>query len=266
MLSTLISGCASVKYQSPPPLSTNNVKHELTKFTLSKQANLALRPLNQGGDILYTQNFGGGGIGVGLLLGPIGALANGAAIESNTDDDVELLKEKLNFNSSEILKKSIDKHSVELAVDGDASIELSPYIYVSKTDNEQLLFASAIIVENKMDKDNYWSGKYMYQTKVKMAKADIADGVSAEEFIALKTELEKGFDELIRLYKEDSKGSLKMEKELTFISDFVSPRFNFEMVGDLVPSDTDRVNIRTVGAVYSLPRDSVTLKFKKTKS
>ena len=64
----------------------------------------------------------------------------------------------------------------------------------------------------------------------------------------------RGFDELIRLYTEDSKRNLKIERKITFFSDFVNPRFNSEMVGDLIPSETDRVNIRTLGAICSLPK------------
>ncbi|WP_017445878.1 hypothetical protein [Gayadomonas joobiniege] len=263
IVSMFMTGCATVKYQSPPPIATNHVTHEVAKSDLLAQTNHTLMHLNQSGDILYQQNFGGGGAGVGILLGPIGVMANTAAIKSNTEDDVEVLKEKLVFNPSELLKRSTDKHQFELTSGNADSIKLSPYIYVSKTENEQLLFASALIVETEPGKKSNWLGKYMYQTSLKMAKSDIADGVSQEEYALLKSALENGFDELIRLYSEDRKGSLKTEQALTFISDFVSPRFNIEMVGDLIPSDANRVNIRTVGGIYSLPRDSVEVKFKK---
>lgn len=266
ILSMLMTGCATVQYQSAPPLTTNLVTHEVAKSNLLTQTNHTLMHLNQSGDILYQQNFGGGGAGVGILLGPIGVMANIAAIESNTEEDVEILKDKLAFNPSEILIKSTGKYQIEVANGNADSIKLSPYIYVSKTENEQLLFASALIVETEPGKKSNWLGKYMYQTPLKMAKSDLADGLDEKEYSLLKSELEKGFDELVRLYSEDRKGNLKTEKALTFISDFVSPRFNIEMVGDLIPSDANRVNIRTVGGVYSLPKDSVEVKFKKSKT
>lgn len=266
IVSIFMTGCATVEYQSPPPLTTNQITHEISKSHLLTQTNNTLKHLNPNEDILYQQNFGGGGVAVGVLLGPFGAMANAAAIESNTEDDIDLLKGKLTFIPSELFKKSASQHQVELVNGNENSIKLSPYIYVSKTENEQLLFASALIVETNPGEKNNWLGKYMYQTTIKMPKSDIADGVNDSEHTLLKTELEKGFDELVRLYTEDRKGNLKKEQELTFISDFVSPRFNFEMVGDLIPSETDRVNIRTYGAVYSLPRNAVEVKLKKSKT
>jgi len=257
-----MSGCATVQYQSPPPLTTNHVTHEIAKSSLLSQTGHTLMHLNQSGDILYQQNFGGGGAGLGILLGPIGVMANIAAIESNTEGDVELLQDKLVFNASELFKKSLDKHQMKTFDGNSESIKLSPYIYVSKTEDEQLLFASALIVETQPGKKSNWLGKYMYQTSLKIAKSDIADGVNKEEYRLLKFEIEKGFDKLALLYFEDRKGNLKTEQALTFLSDFVSPRFNLEMVGDLIPSETGRVNIRTVGGVYSLPKDSVEVKFK----
>jgi hypothetical protein len=44
-------------------------------------------------NILYFQNYGGGGAGLGLLLGPIGVAANMSMIESNTKQ--EQLRDKI---------------------------------------------------------------------------------------------------------------------------------------------------------------------------
>ncbi|PAJ71730.1 hypothetical protein CJF42_25155 [Pseudoalteromonas sp. NBT06-2] len=266
LIASVLSGCASVKYQSSPPVTTNKATHEVGYSELLNQTNHTLMHLNENKDIFYQQNFGGGGVGVGLLLGPIGVAANIAAIKSNTEEDVEALKGKITIDPKDIFKKASEKGGLELSINTSNSISVSPYIYVSKTDDEQLLLGSAMIVETAAGQKENWIGKYMYQTPVKVSKESISDGVDDVEFKLFEKSLSKGFEELIALYMEDRKGALTTQNPITFVSDFVSPRFKVEMVGDLVPSKDARVNIRTVGAVYSLPENAVEVKIKKKKT
>ncbi|USH05158.1 hypothetical protein K6Q96_18225 [Grimontia kaedaensis] len=266
LITSVLSGCASVKYQSSPPITTNKVTHEVGYSELLNQTNHTLMHLNENKDIYYQQNFGGGGVGVGLLLGPIGVAANIAAIKSNTEEDVEALKGKITIDPKDIFKKASEKSGLELSTNTSNSISVSPYIYVSKTDDEQLLLGSAMIVETAPGEKGNWIGKYMYQTPVKVSKKSISDGVDDVEFKLFEESLSKGFEELIALYMEDRKGALTTQNPITFVSDFVSPRLKMEMLGELVPSKDARVNIRTVGAVYSLPKNAVEVKIKKKKT
>lgn len=263
LLVSVLSGCASVKYQLPPPAAANLTAHKIGFSELLTQTNHTLMHLNDGKDILYQQNFGGGGAAVGILLGPIGVAANIAAIQSNTEDDVEVLKGKITVDPKVIFKKSSEKIGLTLNENSATSVSVSPYIIVSKTENEQLLLGAAMIVETAPGKKDNWVGKYMYQTSVKVSKSSISDGVDAEESKLIETSLSDGFEKIVALYLEDRKGTLITQNPVTFTSDFVSPRFKFEMVGDLIPSAESRVNIRTVGAVYSLPKDAVEVKIKK---
>ncbi|MBM7072901.1 hypothetical protein JQC92_12810 [Shewanella sp. 202IG2-18] len=258
-------GCASVKYQSPPPQSTNKVQHEIYKSPLLAETSHVLKHINSDEDILYYQTFGGGGVGVGLLLGPIGVAANIAAINSNTEEDVKLLKGKINLSPVTLFKKASVKNDFSLSSNAVDSIKVTPYLYVSKTDSEQLLFASAILVETLPGSKNNWVGKYMYQTQLKIPKSDIADGINDEELKMLTDNFEQGMQEVIKLYSSDRRGLLKTEQPITFISDFVSPRFKLELLGEKAPTTNQREVIRTVGGIYSLPTDLVEIKLKKSK-
>ncbi|WP_228730120.1 hypothetical protein [Shewanella sedimentimangrovi] len=262
LIGSLLGGCATVQYQMPPPVESNVTSIKLAHSELLSQTAGTLMHLNDAQDILYQQNFGGGGMTVGLLFGPLGVAANAAAISSATEEDVKLLKGKLDFDPKTLFTQAVQGQGQTLTDTDPQALSLSPYIYVTKTDEEQLLIGTALIVETHPGQKSNWVGKYMYQTELKMAKADMADGISEAEHASLQQALTQGFDELVQLFLAERQGGIKTEQAITFVSDFVSPRFKFEMVGDQLAADADRVNIRTVGGVYSLPKDAVELKAK----
>ena len=88
--SIILTACVSV----PPPQQPIKVNlgdsYEIYRAPLLDQTNHTLQHLNQNKDILYSQTYGGGGAGVGLLLGPLGVAANIKAIESKLSDDIDL--------------------------------------------------------------------------------------------------------------------------------------------------------------------------------
>ena len=253
----LISGCSTIKNQLPHPIMGDDAVHEISQSNLLSLTNNHLMHINERGDILYFQNFGGGGVVVGLLFGPFGALANSSAINANTIKDVDLLNNKMAFNPIELFKRSVKKQHFEVVEGNEKAISLSPYIYITKTKDEQLLFSSALVVETDRGKKSGWIGRYMYQTAVQMTKSDIADGVNNEEYELLESALEIGFDELARLYLEDLKGNLSAEGTITLVSSLITPRANISIRGDLVPAKEGRVNIRLASGLFSLPQNTV---------
>jgi hypothetical protein len=161
-----------------------------------------------------------------------------------------------------LLPQTTSKQGQSFTQTAPQALSLSPYIYVTKTDGEQLLTGTALLVETKPGEKGNWIGKYMYQTDLKLAKADLADGLSDAEPASLEQALTEGVEQLMQIFLTERRGSMQTEQAITFISDFVSPRFKIEMVGDKLSSGADRVNIRTVGAIYSLPRKGVEVKSK----
>jgi len=252
MLAILVTACATPQYQQVPT-TEKTAGHELGKSELLQSSDHMTRQLDDKQSILYFQNFGGGGAAVGVMLGPFGVAANMKMIESATEEDAALLKGKFNFDPVEIF--SHQSGAMALLNNGAVlgkKAKISPYFYVSKTEDEQLLMACALLVDYRPT-GTEWQGKYMYQLPLKYAKTDVAKGFSDDQRAALVREVTAGFQSLAKLYVADRRGDLGTGAEVKFKSDFVSPRFNFEMIGLKLPATDGRVNIRTYGAVYSLP-------------
>lgn len=254
-----ISGCATVKYQSVPPMSAQNTGNSIHHSEMLDQTTHTLMHINEKKDILYLQNFGGGGAAVGLLLGPLGVAANVAAIESNTKSDVEQLFGKVAFEPKELLMHAAHSEGFVFNENTSQGAKFSPYIYISKTENEKLYISSAMIVEYQNGQDS-WIGKYFHQADLMIAKDDVANGIDESEHELLRKAFEKGFKNIIALYKNEKSTIVEEEKEIVFRSDFVMPRFDYDLLGKLVASSDERVTIRTNGAVYSLPKRFVTVK------
>lgn len=213
--------------------------------------------LDDNKNIYYYQTFGGGGVAVGLLLGPFGAAANASAIESQTEEDLAALNGKLAVDPVELFKAS--SSAINLKEDNSPTIaEISPYLYVTNVDEENLNFASTIIVDYKNLGIN-WAGKYMSQLEISFSKQEVADGLTEEKLNLLKSEIAKGFEQSLALYQKDKQHQLPGKNEVVFKSQFASPRFEFELMGEQVESSDERVNIRSFGVVYSLPKNSVEL-------
>ncbi len=199
--------------------------------------------------IVYQQNYGGGGAGLGLLLGPIGVAANASMIESMTKSDAEKMREKILVKPRNVFESAARKKGVQL--DNVTDARITPYLYVSKTENDRLLVASAMIVEQAA-----WSGKYMYQLPVTYSVDELA-GLDGNATVQLQNAVEGGFEALLQQMQAESAASEASEKPITFKSDFVTPRFGFDMYGSLVGTDNDVVWVRTVGAVYGLRKSNV---------
>ena len=257
-----IWGCATPSFQSVPQGLQNKTDVSLVRSELLDQTNGTLMHLNDNKDVLYQQNFGGGGAAVGILLGPIGVAANAVAIESNTKRDVELLFGKTSIDPNKVFREIVLDAGFIIQDSGSASASFSPYILVSKGENEVLYFASALLVEENSASKKRWVGRYMYQIPQNMRKEDLADGLTDEERQDIRNSLKMGFVKLLSVYRKDSQGLLPAKSEITFKSEFVSPRFNFDLLGELVDDDPDKVSIRSTGALFVLPKKYVTIAYK----
>lgn len=257
-----LTACAGKPtFQSSPPQTVGAKQYQLSHSSLLAMSDHMTKPMNAEQDIIYFQNFGGGGAAVGLLLGPFGVAANIAAINSNTEDDVKAMSGQLKLQPVQLFKDAAYARQFDLA--GKAALTVSPFVYVSKTENEQLYLASALIVENNLTGKEKWVGRYFYQTELKVAKSTIIDGLSAEELANFNAALRNGFEQAIELFEKDNAGQLLSQNEVTVSSDFLSPRFALEQFGQQVAADNDRVNVRLMNGVFSLPKASVKLTNRK---
>lgn len=212
------------------------------------------RPLDDKNSVVYLQSFGGGGTALGLL-GPFGVAANISMIKNNTDADVALLKGKISLDPQAIFAEIFREYPALInGTDKNKSVRLTPLVNVVKQENEQLLFGCSILVDYTSTGTS-WVGRYMYQIPLEYSKTDVAKGLSSDQNKMLIDQVKKGFRALARLYLDDVNGGLPSKRDIKFKSKFVSPRFAFELVGQELRSDGKRVEIRSVGAVYSLLKD-----------
>jgi hypothetical protein len=236
------------------PELTNPLVHSVgTNPLVEKSYGHTLRPLDDNNSILYYQNFGGGGVALGLL-GPFGVAANMAMIEKNTDSDVALLKGKLELNPQAIFSEIASEYpSLSLSnAPQTTAVRITPLLNVVKQEDEQLLFGCSILVDFTATGTS-WVGKYVYQLPLKYTKAEVAHGLSVAQRTALVDQAGIGFRAIAKLYLDDRDKKLIAKRELRYKSTFVEPRFDFEYLGQELPSQGQRINVRTLNTVYSFP-------------
>lgn len=251
----VLSGCAGRPLLDPVPEIAKKEGGVLVRSTLLDKTDHMTRHLNKDKNILYFQNFGGGGAALGLL-GPLGVAANMKMIESNTEDDVKLFSDKLDTDPVKMFTEAAVQvsYSIDSATQGRPT-KFSPYLYVVKVQEDKLLVAAAMIVDVDMA-DKKWTGRYMYQLPL-IYTAETLSKADKQASSELSKHLILGFSELIKTFKTENPEAIKNEKPITFKSEFVFPRFDLEMRGALIAESNDRAWIRTVGAVYSLAKSEV---------
>lgn len=263
LAAVLAVGCAgNVQYQKPPAGLAQDTGHRIEHSVLLDRTDHMVMHLNENKDIVYQQNFGGGGAAAGVLLGPLGVAANISAIKSNTNEDVARLKGKIGINPDQLFIDVVQARSEGFVVDGGNTL-ISPYVYLSKFQDEQLHLGSAFIVESADGTGGVWQGRYFYQTDLVLTLSELEDGLSSEELVKMNQALSEGYSALIALYEQDRRQELAALKTVRFKSDFVSPRFMLEFGGEQLVSTSDRFNVRAVNAVYSLPADGVEITYSK---
>lgn len=256
----LLSGCAGPPtYVQPFPSSAKNKDFAIARSSLLDYTDHRVRHIDTDKNVVYSQDFGGGGAALALLIGPLGAVANVKMIEANTDRDVALLKGKIPVDPVEVFRKTAKKEKFRLleSAEGNA-IRISPWIFLVKTQEDHISLAAALMVENDLSRVE-WTGQYLYQLPLGYSVAELANptkSVAAD----IESTLATGYVELLKMLETERAGAALSEKDIAFKSTFVNPRYNFELLGRLVSETSDRVCIRTYNAVYSLPKSTVTIK------
>ncbi|MBB5019289.1 hypothetical protein HNQ59_002587 [Chitinivorax tropicus] len=209
-----------------------------------------LRPLNESKDVLYAQNFGGGGVGLGLLLGPIGVAANIAMIKSQTDQDVEKLTTFKKIKSEALFSESAVENKLDLKNSG---LNVSPYIYLQKTESNEgelkIVPAAAIYIEMS-DAERTRRNRYVYQLDREFTLEQLAS-LSETEVIKLQSDFKKSYSHLISFIKSESDSD---NAEIKFDSKFITPRLEFELSGKLINDSNGRVWVRLPDGVFSLTK------------
>lgn len=249
-----LAACASPQMMAVPT-DAKSPTHAIGPSPVVEQGfNHTVKPLDDKNSVIYLQSFGGGGVGLGLL-GPLGVAANIKMIEANTDADLVLLKGKITVDPQSVFSTiSQEFPALSLVANQDKAVRLTPLLNVVKLEDEQLLFGCTLVVDYTPTGTS-WVGRYVYQIPLRLAKSDVANGLKPDQQREMDEAAKAGFRALARMYVDDMNGKLPSKRDLRFKSSFVMPRFSFEMIGQEIASDDARIGIRSIGVVYSLPKE-----------
>lgn len=253
-----VAACGGVpNYQVIPKISTP-ISHKIGNENRIPHPNHMNRYLDNNQTIVYTQNFGGGGVGVGLL-GPFGVAANMNMIEEITKSDTLKLKGKIRIDVNAIYKSVFTSvHGLSGASGLDNAATITPVVDVIKMSDDKVGISTGLIVDYNPAKIT-WKGKYRYKLDKDYSLSGIASGWSDEQKDSFKQSVANGFREVTKLYRDDVNKQLTKIRDIKFKSEFTSPRFNFDQMGYEVGGNTDRIYIRSFGVVFSLLRQSVVI-------
>ncbi|OFW88766.1 MAG: hypothetical protein A3B66_02585 [Alphaproteobacteria bacterium RIFCSPHIGHO2_02_FULL_46_13] len=240
LMSAALTGCGgNVKFQDrPPALLNNEVEYSIISTVRSETDIFAqAKNINKSVPIYYFQNFGGGGAGLGLLLGPIGVAANYAMISSNTDNDAAALAGKISLSPTDITGAVLeDNNKFVQRTDSTTGFLMSPYLMIVKGDNDMLQFTTTLDVAS-----GTWKGRYSYHLDFKRPLNAVAAGLDQTDLDLMKRSMEHGFKEALAMFESDISGTLAPVKDITFYSESVSPRFKMPVIAKLVEDVNNEV-------------------------
>lgn len=250
----LLSACATTppKMLSAPPGNG----YAMARAPGVDVTNHMTRHLDVNKDIVYTQGAGGGGLGMGLLLGPLGVLANVKMIETRTVSDVATLNNKINIAPRTLFADALRKKGEALS-DTPQANRATPYLYIAKTENDKLQVLSAIIVESNSTPK--WAGTYQYQLPMSYTVAELAS-LDAAGTRALSDAAANGFEQLLKRLAAEKQVRADQEQKRHFRSRLLQPVMDIEMHGQLVADEGDVVWVRNPGSVVGLRKANVTYK------
>lgn len=196
---------------------------------------------------------------LGVLLGPIGVLANMSMIKSVTEDDAKQLHGMIPIDTVKVFQKYVPQDQY-LSSSRDVNGEglLSPYLLVEKIDDEHFR-CSALLIVDLNPAGTKWTRQYMYELQDVYTKYQLTSGLSDSQLASLTADLGGGLQWAMATYLLDAKGSFSPREKETIKSDFLTPRNQIPMTGYGYDAGPNRIGFATAAAVYSLSPDGVTI-------
>lgn len=252
----LLSACASTPptFQRLAPAAAGMNGYALHRSSQLDYNDHTIRHLDKEKNILYKQTSGGGGVGLGLLLGPIGVIANIKMIESRTAEDVALLHEKLDLAPRTLFSEAVVNNGLALT-DSAAASRATPYFLIAKIEDDKLVVSSAVIVEQQ-NGDAYWRGVYIYQIPQTYTVAELAK-LDAVGMRSLQASGAIGFDALVKHIAAEKQENYDKEEQIVFRSRMLSI-MDTDLIGTLIADEGDLVWVRTLGSVVALRKANMT--------
>jgi hypothetical protein len=258
MFTLIICACASTRVlaKEPPLLSTPPLSGD-TAFVIGTYseheaaATHMIRPLNASNSILYEQQFGGGGVGLGVLLGPLGVAANVAAIKKRTEIEALVLFDKVALDPVALLASLLEEAAISRASEtSPTTFTMKPHVRIVSEGNENVWIAAGIDVS---DSARPWTGKYVAQLAGDWPRSELAGGLSPDRSHELESQVKAALREALHLYIDDASGKLYGTDKVNFAAPFMSPRIKFQVYGMVLPSDETHKVFRSFGGIFSFP-------------
>lgn len=255
-----LAGCVTLQpYQPAPQLGMG---HDFAVGPYPVEPDHMHGFLDADHTILYMQNQGGGGVAVGLLLGPLGVAANVAAIRKQTERDVAAFQDKLSIDAAHLFADTaagIDG----LSLDGPAGAPVvSPMLLVEKVDETHVRFAALLYVKGKQG-SKAWSRQYVYETVDVYTPQQLGQGLEPAQLERLAADVREGFAWTATTLASDIAGAFHPAQKKVLRSSFVTPRTEIPLSGYGFDAGAGRIGFATGqpqwSAVYSLPVEDAAL-------
>lgn len=185
-------------------------------------------PVSTEKPVYYFQNYGGGGIGLFLVTGPLGAVANGVMVKSKLKSEASALSSKIEIDPVAVVSTAVHKNGLS-ENDSGSGIHLYPFVIVVKGHDKKLHIALVIDVDG-----DSWAGRYTYHIKDSLPYADLVAGLSEEQRTNLSENLSEAAEKVVGLLKRDVESGLPKNKEQIIYSESISPRTKFKYQAALV--------------------------------
>lgn len=249
---TGLVGCGTAPpLQGARPAAAPEQKYGLARSEAVARTDHTTLHLNESKSIVYFQNQGGGGLALGLLLGPLGVAANVKAIEGVTTADAEKLKGRIEVDPEAALQQAASAVGFPIqSAAGTGDVKVTPYVLVSKT-NETTVHVSSILLFEGTGGQGKWVRRYQYQLPGRYTVADLSASAGPGS-PGLQAASVAAYASLLKHVADEKDAAIALERRITFKSPYMTPRFEFELMGSLVGEKEGRVWVRTMSAVTAV--------------
>lgn len=190
--------------------------------------------------VFYRQEFGGGGLAVGLLFGPLGAGANAMAIQNANEKETEALRGRFRFSPAGLLAKAIQSRTDAAGASAAANeAVLVPSVYVTRDKEERLIFWAIVDVTI-----GGWRSRYSSLAQGRVPLLDVAKGLPDDQMVNLEWAIQSAYARALDTLSSDVSGTLTGFKPQKMDISALSPRFHKPVRYEHVLLQEDRVIVR----------------------
>ncbi|WP_175985072.1 hypothetical protein [Burkholderia sp. BCC0506] len=249
--SCIVGACGNLQAvkpaQIPAQLSGSTIKLSAER---PSRANVAPRAYEVPGRSMFFQQTTGGSMAAGLLLGPLGVLANAA----NTDRITDLMGKSATLSSLYTIDALTEARAawpmVKLTADDASvisdSVTVKPFVllYVSDENNGISTVVSARVESSQpppKEHSKAWVGIYSYIVNDTLPLDALKSPLSNEKLDQYRTSIRAGYSEIRSELELDLKGGALPKRKIAWVK---SPVLGVGLPGDVEVNQSGRLSLR----------------------